>query len=237
MVVLVSQRFNPPPGWPPAPQGWLPPPGWRPPASWPPLPHGWQLVVDEDQSAAGEDSVRKATNGRSAWARLGALVVGLATVVGTVAAVIQVRQGGDAFQPNPAQSAVTLDDWAAAASKKCVELEQRSGQFEAALKEADEALKVGERRRAVDVVHSAILRIKDWYAELARLPAPAEYQSDISEAIRLASTSFDLWDRAIQSAAAYDEAGFVQGQQSALATQSQAAAVFGRLGARGCGSG
>lgn len=42
-------RFNPPPGWPDAPEGWLPPDDWEPDPSWPPLPYGWQLVVDEDQ--------------------------------------------------------------------------------------------------------------------------------------------------------------------------------------------
>ena len=44
-------RFNPPPGWPPAPAGWFPPPGWRPDRSWPPAPPGWQIIVDD--AAAG----------------------------------------------------------------------------------------------------------------------------------------------------------------------------------------
>ncbi|AGL18434.1 SHOCT domain-containing protein [Actinoplanes sp. N902-109] len=40
-------RFNPPPGWPPAPDGWLPPAGWRPDPSWPPPPPGWPLYRTE----------------------------------------------------------------------------------------------------------------------------------------------------------------------------------------------
>jgi hypothetical protein len=40
-------RFNPPPGWPPAPAGWTPPPGWQPDPAWPPAPPGWPLWVDE----------------------------------------------------------------------------------------------------------------------------------------------------------------------------------------------
>ena len=36
-----SWRFNPPPGWPPAPQGWTPPPGWTSPTSWPAPAAGW----------------------------------------------------------------------------------------------------------------------------------------------------------------------------------------------------
>jgi Protein of unknown function (DUF1524)/Excalibur calcium-binding domain len=34
--------FNPPPGWPPAPSGWAPEPGWQPDPSWPPAPVGWE---------------------------------------------------------------------------------------------------------------------------------------------------------------------------------------------------
>lgn len=35
-------RFNPPPGWPAPPPGWIPPPGWAPPPYLPPAPPGWQ---------------------------------------------------------------------------------------------------------------------------------------------------------------------------------------------------
>ena len=35
-------RFNPPPGWPPAPPGFVPPQGWQPDPSWPAAPPGWQ---------------------------------------------------------------------------------------------------------------------------------------------------------------------------------------------------
>lgn len=38
-------RFNPPPGWPPAPPGFTPQPGWQPDPAWPPPPPGWQLWV------------------------------------------------------------------------------------------------------------------------------------------------------------------------------------------------
>ncbi|SCF13240.1 PH domain-containing protein [Micromonospora purpureochromogenes] len=43
----MALRFNTPPGWPPAPQGWLPPAGWQPDPTWPPPPVGWQLYVDD----------------------------------------------------------------------------------------------------------------------------------------------------------------------------------------------
>lgn len=39
-------RYNPAPGWPPAPHPrWIPPVGWQPDASWPSAPHGWRIVV------------------------------------------------------------------------------------------------------------------------------------------------------------------------------------------------
>src|SRR5689334_6055244 len=41
-------RFNPPPGWPQPPAGWVPPPGWNPDPAWPPLPEGWNLWVDDN---------------------------------------------------------------------------------------------------------------------------------------------------------------------------------------------
>jgi hypothetical protein len=40
-------RFNPAPGWPPPPPGFVPPPHWQPDPSWPPAPPGWRLWVDD----------------------------------------------------------------------------------------------------------------------------------------------------------------------------------------------
>jgi hypothetical protein len=45
----VGLRYNPPPGWPPAPEGFNPQPGWKPDPSWPPPPPGWPLWVNDDQ--------------------------------------------------------------------------------------------------------------------------------------------------------------------------------------------
>ncbi|MGN6129623.1 MAG: DUF4041 domain-containing protein [Nocardioidaceae bacterium] len=41
-------RFNPPPGWPQPPEGWVPPPGWNPDPTWPPMPDGWQLWLPNE---------------------------------------------------------------------------------------------------------------------------------------------------------------------------------------------
>jgi cell division protein FtsB len=45
--------FNPPPGWPKPPEGWVPPKGWSPDPSWPDPPEGWQLWR-ADESGADE---------------------------------------------------------------------------------------------------------------------------------------------------------------------------------------
>lgn len=43
----MARRFNPPPGWPAAPEGWKPPRGWKPDPSWPKPPNGWKLWVTD----------------------------------------------------------------------------------------------------------------------------------------------------------------------------------------------
>jgi hypothetical protein len=45
--------FNPPPGWPPAPMGWLPPLGWEPPPEWPAVPDGWDFYLELPPRAEG----------------------------------------------------------------------------------------------------------------------------------------------------------------------------------------
>ncbi len=46
--------FNPPPGWPKPPAGWVPPKGWTPDPAWPPPPVGWELWIgSESGSPAG----------------------------------------------------------------------------------------------------------------------------------------------------------------------------------------
>ena len=46
--------FNPPPGWPKPPDGWVPPKGWTPDSAWPDPPDGWQLWLPRD---AGGDQI------------------------------------------------------------------------------------------------------------------------------------------------------------------------------------
>ena len=46
--------FNPPPGWPKPPDGWVPPKGWSPDPAWPDPPLGWQLWITTDTAKSEE---------------------------------------------------------------------------------------------------------------------------------------------------------------------------------------
>src|SRR5215203_5303443 len=40
-------RFNTPPNWPNAPEGWMPDPGWAPDSAWPPATAGWRFWLND----------------------------------------------------------------------------------------------------------------------------------------------------------------------------------------------
>lgn len=63
--------FNPPPGWPKPPAGWIPPTGWTPDPTWPEPPAGWQLWLSDnpDEQAPAEPVVDTPDQGESAPAR------------------------------------------------------------------------------------------------------------------------------------------------------------------------
>lgn len=79
-------RYNPPPTWPTAPEGWQPPPGWEPDPSWPAAPEGWQLwVEDEDEDGAEEAALAAAHRAQAVktfWIGVGVFVAGaISTIV------------------------------------------------------------------------------------------------------------------------------------------------------------
>ena len=47
----MAYRFNPAPGWPQAPEGWVPPQGWVPEPSWPQAPAGWDFWIEVPDGA------------------------------------------------------------------------------------------------------------------------------------------------------------------------------------------
>ena len=57
--------FNPPPGWPQPPQGWIPPNGWRPDPTWPAPPPGWQLWIP-DGTPTGDSAVGSGSDASAA---------------------------------------------------------------------------------------------------------------------------------------------------------------------------
>jgi Domain of unknown function (DUF4190)/Septum formation len=105
-LVGVGLRFNPPPGWPPAPEGFTPQSGWQPDPSWPPPPAGWQLWVNENQPLAdssqaineygapsGVAGPGPGTGPTSGWA-IASFVLGLLSLVvlGVIFAFIALRK-------------------------------------------------------------------------------------------------------------------------------------------------
>lgn len=48
--VFVTVVFNPPPGWPIPPVGWVPDRDWRPDPTWPEAPDGWHFMIDASTS-------------------------------------------------------------------------------------------------------------------------------------------------------------------------------------------
>jgi hypothetical protein len=53
----VGYRLNPPPGWPPVPEGFVPGAGWQPDPSWPAPPPGWQVWVPDDNPFSAPSAV------------------------------------------------------------------------------------------------------------------------------------------------------------------------------------
>src|SRR3954468_21560160 len=56
-------RFNPPPGWPEPPAGWVPPSNWHPDPSWPAAPVGWSFWTEDDQAPSVNGVSRSAERG------------------------------------------------------------------------------------------------------------------------------------------------------------------------------
>jgi uncharacterized protein DUF4190/putative regulator of septum formation len=69
-------RFNPAPGWPPPPPGFMPPPHWQPDPSWPPAPPGWQIWVDDGIPDQHQPSDPRGRAGRGPAAANGGLAPG-----------------------------------------------------------------------------------------------------------------------------------------------------------------
>lgn len=117
--------FTPPPGWPVPPAGWTPPTGWEPDASWPEPPAGWRLWTLDGTQAPGGDgtlpfgtpsggpapaylvetsvAVPPTTRPRARRpARVGAWVVGSASLVAAITLVLLAGNARDSPTPHEA---------------------------------------------------------------------------------------------------------------------------------------
>jgi hypothetical protein len=92
-----TTRFNPPPGWPHAPAGWVAPPGWQPDPSWPAPPPGWQLWVED----------RPAISPKAQDALL-AMAGGAAVVLGSLLPWISFNSVGAEVRPGAQAASVVL---------------------------------------------------------------------------------------------------------------------------------
>lgn len=55
-------KYNPPPGWPKPPDGWVPPKGWKPDPAWPTAPEGWELWISNGPGKKSSAKELKDTN-------------------------------------------------------------------------------------------------------------------------------------------------------------------------------
>lgn len=107
----MALRFNPPPGWPTPPRGWLPPPDWKPDPSWPPAPPAWQYVIndlqDEEPQPWDLPPVARSEQPRRRTPRLAWVLAGAAAVVAIAALTETLSGGGNGTAPtsNPTDNA------------------------------------------------------------------------------------------------------------------------------------
>jgi hypothetical protein len=102
----MAYRFNPAPGWPAPPEGWLPPDGWQPDPSWPPAPGGWQWLVEDDTEPTvvlpgyGTTPTSASPAGGS-WVSRHKVLTGVAAVVAALTVLGMIGNAVDTGDPAP----------------------------------------------------------------------------------------------------------------------------------------
>jgi len=86
-------RFNPPPGWPPAPAGFLPEPGWQPDPSWPSVPAGWPLWIEDGQPDTSRWAISSFVAGLLGFTVVGA-ILGIASGLRALTRIRKTGQPG-----------------------------------------------------------------------------------------------------------------------------------------------
>lgn len=89
----MGAHFNPPPGWPQAPEGFRPEPGWQPDPSWPPAPPGWPLWIAADRPHTSRWAIASFVAGLLGFTIVGS-VVGIASGLRALGRIRKTAQGG-----------------------------------------------------------------------------------------------------------------------------------------------
>jgi hypothetical protein len=149
-----ARRFNPAPGWPPAPDGWTPEPGWKPDPSWPPAPPGWELWVDDTNPAV--DFAQGAPSSERPWFKKKRFIVPISLVA--VFTVIGSLGGGKEparESAAPATTAQTQSAKPSAPSADEVAAKKEADRLAAEQKAADDAAKAEADRVAAEQAAAA----------------------------------------------------------------------------------
>jgi hypothetical protein len=94
-MARVGYRLNPPPGWPPVPDGFVALPGWQPDPSWPAPPPGWQLWIPDDDPPAHARSPRNQSMSGLAIASLVLGVVGALLLTAVLSVILGITALAD----------------------------------------------------------------------------------------------------------------------------------------------
>lgn len=162
----MAARFNPPPGWPPAPEGWSPGPGWAPDPAWPPLPPGWRLWVEEPTapgvpldpaSSSVEAAPAPPADSKRAWYRKKRFLIpiGLVLLVGFLGGLGQ-RNSSEPTVAGPAPSSTPpAEKTVAPPSAEEIAAQAEAERVAAEQKAADEAAKAEADRVAAEAAAAA----------------------------------------------------------------------------------
>ncbi|KQR08444.1 Ltp family lipoprotein [Cellulomonas sp. Leaf334] len=156
----MAARFNPAPGWPAAPEGWSPEPGWKPDPSWPAAPEGWQLWLDDasaapvgpaDLSPAATTPPQDATDkSPKPWFKKKRFIIPIGLVVLSV--FIGSLNGGDAPAQEAAEPAATAQGEKAEPERSAEELaaEEEAARVAAEQRAAEDAAEAEAERVAAE---------------------------------------------------------------------------------------
>lgn len=103
-------RFNPPAGWPAAPQGWVPPAGWAPDPSWPAAPKGHRFWLDatSGRPTLGPPGAYGAKSKGKRFAGCGCLSLITLFVAGSCLGAISTTAGTAPTDPSSSTSPLAL---------------------------------------------------------------------------------------------------------------------------------